>query len=157
MKCLLFSGTVLLLCINFYFSQNKNSCEAQLPVTVADCGKLSTSQNSCCFYKKDGARLCKWWDSKVVKTVISSDEVIYQCDNYRGIPCDPVLPSDPQDCDANSFITNSCCYFKDGDVGRCMWWGEGYKGKSSYLGKEVVCMAYFLKVTLISILVTMLI
>ena len=126
--------------------QSQEDCESSKPLTVYDCSKKSTSSNSCCFTKKNGTRQCKWWDSKLTYTVVqNSGETVYQCDNYRGVPCGANISTDKEECHKSSYKTNTCCYFFDekGNTGRCMWWGEGFIGKNKYQNNvDVECSGF---------------
>ena len=143
--------------IQFYFSKcTQQECENAKPSIVFDCAKFSTGQNSCCFYNDNGTRKCKWWSERVVNTIVQNNgNTVYQCDNYRGVPCGPAISKNPQECDLHSFKTNTCCYFNDPKVqntGRCMWWAEGYRGKNTYQGVNVTCMGYLMKISILSLL-----
>ena len=137
---------VLTILISHTKCQTKEDCESSKPLTVYDCSKKSTAENSCCFTNKAGTRQCKWWDSKLTTTVVlNSGETVYQCDNYRGVPCGANISIDSKMCHKSSFITNTCCYFFDekGNTGRCMWWGEGYRGQNKYRNNiNVECSSF---------------
>ena len=140
MKALLFFFSFLFLIIKLVNCQTNSECESESPLTISDCASHSTSSNSCCFYRQDGARKCKWWDSKTVTTIYVDSSLQYQCDNYKSVPCEPPIADSPETCDQSSFVTNSCCYFVDtNNIGRCMWWGEGFRGTTEYNGSEVIC------------------
>lgn len=133
---------LIVLCL----SQSQQDCENTTPSVIVDCSSKSTSRNSCCYYRSMGARLCKWQESKVVSTILDVDGTVYQCDNFRGVPCGPVIANNSTECSKNSFITNSCCYYKDNQkIGRCMWWGEGFQGDVEYQGYEIECFSVKLK------------
>lgn len=140
----LISIFIMSICIKIVSSQTQSDCEQTLPTNVYSCAQKSTASNSCCFYRKNGALLCKWWEDKVVKTIVDGD-LVYQCDNYRGVSCGPNIANNSTECDKSSYVTNTCCYYKDNsDVGRCMWWAEGWKGETKYLSYDVKCNSNYI-------------
>jgi hypothetical protein len=139
-----FKAIIISILITHTFTQ---TCETTTPTIIMNCSTLSTTTNSCCFYKTlSGEKKCGFIGSKT-KGVKVIDDITYHCDNFKGATCSDNKPADAAECFNYGASTNSCCLGEAGNVKGCYWWGEYKRGTATYNGMSITCDTVFMRIS----------